>query len=154
MNVWLWLKGQCMMKQLCSVRCGQGFWRLYSTDCKSHTKQSLTSPLGRIFCSSSLKAVPILRLTVGGSSPGSRGYSFGSFPVSSWNTTHYVTLLIQLFWCVYECVKLKFLSRSTPLRAANPGLTLCNMIFRHPKALFWIKVCCFLRLKKIIISHV
>lgn len=43
----------------------------------------LTSPLGRIFCSSSLKAVPILLLTIGGSSPGSRGYSRGSFPVSS-----------------------------------------------------------------------
>lgn len=44
---------------------------------------SFTSPFGRIFCSSSLKAVPIFRLTVGGSSPGSRGYSLGSFPVSS-----------------------------------------------------------------------
>lgn len=43
----------------------------------------LTSPFGRIFCSSSLKAVPIFRLTVGGSSPGSSGYSLGSFPVSS-----------------------------------------------------------------------
>lgn len=46
-------------------------------------RHSLTSPLGRIFCSSSLKAVPILLLTMGGSSPGSRGYSRGSFPVSS-----------------------------------------------------------------------
>lgn len=48
------------------------------------TGQKLTSPLGRIFCSSSLKAVPIFLLTVGGSSPGSRGYSLGSFPVSSY----------------------------------------------------------------------
>lgn len=48
------------------------------------TGQKFTSPLGRIFCSSSLKAVPIFRLTVGGSSPGSRGYSLGSFPVNSY----------------------------------------------------------------------
>lgn len=51
------------------------------------TGQMLTSPLGRIFCSSSLKAVPIFLLTVGGSSPGSRGYSLGSFPVSSLKKT-------------------------------------------------------------------
>lgn len=50
---------------------------------KSATPEERTSPLGRIFCSSSLKAVPILLRTIGGSSPGSRGYSTGSLPVSS-----------------------------------------------------------------------
>lgn len=59
------------------------FWKC-NRDIKSLDKKVvLTSPLGSIFCSSSLKEVPILLRTIGGSSPGSRGYSFGNFPVSS-----------------------------------------------------------------------
>lgn len=46
-------------------------------------QRGLTSPLGRTLCSSSLNDVPILLRTTGGSSPGSSGYSIGSWPVSS-----------------------------------------------------------------------
>lgn len=93
-------------------------WRKYATQgiffCYNSlllsTGQKFTSPLGRIFCSSSLKAVPILRLTVGASSPGSRGYSLGSFPVNSYKedilglkegTNKHRFLLLSLKWASF-----------------------------------------------------
>lgn len=106
------------------------------------TGQKFTSPLGRIFCSSSLKAVPILRLTVGGSSPGSRGYSFGSFPVNSYKedilglkegTDKHHLLLLSLkrasflvppLWCRCSWVLLFFVWVFPPVLPVWPSVLL------------------------------
>lgn len=79
------------------------------------TGQKFTSPLGRIFCSSSLKAVPILRLTVGGSSPGSRGYSLGSFPVNSYKEDILGLKEGTNKHCFRFCLKTGFIPRTASL---------------------------------------